>query len=84
MEVKRYCNKRKLKLLVIATVYDGIFLIFQTNAFPMLAIDHRTYQTDNYQKYSEAFYRQPTDYDDESQAHTICSALANMCVVLLH
>lgn len=67
MEVKGYCDEKELKCLVITSVYDGIFPIPTSNTFPMLAIDHQVYGTDNYQKYSNLFYQQLTGSDEESR-----------------
>lgn len=67
MEVKQYCDKKGLKCLVIASVYDGILPIPPTNTFAMLVIDHEVYGTDNYLEYSNQFYRKLTGSDDESR-----------------
>ena len=67
IEVKRYCNEKGLKCVVVASVYDGIFPIPATNTFPMFVIDHQVYGTDNYQEYGDKFYLELTGSDEQSR-----------------
>lgn len=67
MEVKRACDRRHIPLVVISSVYDGVFPIPATNAFPLFVIDNAAYNTDNYQTYGEAFYKALTGSDSEER-----------------
>ena len=67
LEVKRLCDRRGIALIVVSSVYDGIFPIPASNTFPMLVIDNSVYGTDNYQDYGEQFYKSLTGSDDESR-----------------
>ena len=67
LEIKKFCDEKNLKCLIIASVYDGIIPIPETYTFPMMVIDHTVYQTNNYQQYGDAFYQDLTGCDDESR-----------------
>lgn len=66
-EVKKVCDKRNIHLVVISSVFDGIFPIPSSNTFPLFVIDNNVYHTDNYQTYSERFYKSLTGCDNEDR-----------------
>ena len=66
-EIKRTCDKRNIHLVVISSVYDGIFPIPLDNTFPLFVIDNSVYHTDNYQTYGEQFYKSLTGSDSEDR-----------------
>ena len=66
-DIKKICDKRNMHLVVISSVYDGIFPIPLGNTFPLFVIDNSVYQTDNYQTYSEQFYKSLTNSDSEDR-----------------
>mgnify|MGYP004540130357 CR=1 FL=1 len=66
-KIKRTCDKRKIHLVVISSVYDGIFPIPLDNTFQLFVIDNSVYHTDNYQTYGEQFYKSLTGSDSEDR-----------------
>ncbi len=66
-EIKQICDKRNIHLVVISSVYDGIFPISSSNTFPLFVIDNNVYHTDNYQTYGEQFYKNLTGSDSEDR-----------------
>lgn len=64
-EIKQVCDQKNIRLIVVSSVYDGIFPIPSTNTFPLYVIDNSVYDTDNYQTYGEKFYRDLTGADEE-------------------
>lgn len=66
-EVKQICDKMKWDCIVISSVYDGVFPIPPSNAFPMFVIDNSVYNTDNYQTYSNKFYTDLTKSDSKER-----------------
>lgn len=59
-----------MDLLVVSSVYDGILPISQNIEFPIFVIDFNPYHTDNYQKYSEEFYKCLTNDDSEDRKYS--------------
>ena len=65
--IKQSCDKRNIHLVVISSVYDGIFPIPSANHFPLFVIDNSVYHTDNYQTYGELFYKSLTGSEEENR-----------------
>ena len=65
--VKNVCNKKQIDLIVISSTYDRLFFILDSVNFPIFVIDSKRYKTDNYQVYSEHFYRTLTNCDSENR-----------------
>lgn len=66
-KIKKSCDKQNIHLIVISSVYDGIFPIPSDNTFPLFVIDNNVYHTDNYQTYGEQFYKSLTGSDSENR-----------------
>lgn len=64
-EIKQICDQKNIQLIVVSSVYDGIFPISSTNTFPLFVIDNGVYHTDNYQTYGEKFYKDLTGSDEQ-------------------
>lgn len=64
------CKQKAMDLLVVSSVYDGILPISQNIEFPIFVIDFNPYHTDNYQKYSEEFYKCLTNDDSEDRKYS--------------
>lgn len=66
IEVKQVCKKLHLECIVISSVYDGIFPLSKYN-FPIFVIDNEPFKTNNYQVYSNEFYKTLTNCNDKSR-----------------
>lgn len=66
-EVRTKCGELHLECVVISSVYDGV-LPMSKYKFPVFVIDKAPYNTDNYQDYSNEFYKALTHGDDEDLA----------------
>lgn len=65
-EVQQICKKLHWECIVISSVYDGIFPLKKYN-FPIFVIDNEPFHTNNYQVYSNEFYRTLTKSNDKSR-----------------
>jgi len=65
-EVKQICRDLHLECIVISSVYDGLFPLDKYK-FPVFVIDNVSYGTDNYQVYSNEFYKALTHSDGKKR-----------------
>lgn len=64
--VLKFCKRKGLRLCVISSVYDGLFLLKQ-QVLPLFAISPAVYGTDDYQVYTSRFYDELTGVSEEER-----------------